>query len=270
MLPPLLKGWLIGGSSFILLMSVLAVTVSLAGVSSSGAPRLSHGSAKEVSSADRPLHISSRLPLAAVDIFSERGSAIRKHLRLKGGMRNAGSSPRRAKRQNSDSEEGDDDEDDDEEEEEEVREDLSMEGEMEDELSSPDGKGVVNQTIRVPVILDNAPMRRSVREVDEWLKLFNSMKGYVPHVDTEYVKELLLRVGANCVDKRTLYFMAYLADCYLYKLLDYTTDWVGVRLEGKLEENDPNENRNKGPEVDRYMRKFNFSVNEVDVLHVSA
>jgi hypothetical protein len=137
-------------------------------------------------------------------------------------------------------------------------------------LSSPDeDKKVVNRTIRVPVIVDNAPHRRSVREVDEWLRLFNSMKGYIPHVDMEYVKELLESVGANCADKRTLTFVAYLADCYLYKLLDHTADWVAVRLEGKLEENDPNENRNKGPEVERHMRKFNFSINEVDVLHVS-
>lgn len=59
-------------------------------------------------------------------------------------------------------------------------------------------------------------------------------------------------------------------ECYVYKIMDHVTDWVSVRLEAEMEERDAGESKTKGQDVDKMMRRLNFTIEEVDVLHVSS
>eukprot|EP00961_Rhodomonas_salina_P189906 2562136-Rhodomonas_salina.1 len=134
--------------------------------------------------------------------------------------------------------------------------------------SAPRPRTTPEHNVSIPVLFDNVPYRQSVRERDEWLELIRSMKHFDPLLDIQMVRKTLEMNGCNCIDKNTLKFAAFLAEAYLYKIVDRTTDWAGIRLEGDeedLAEADPKYRRRS---VEEIMASLNFTLEKDDLLHV--
>ena len=75
-----------------------------------------------------------------------------------------------------------------------------------------------NSTAFVPVLYDDVPHRTSVKERDEWLDLFQSCRNYSGVVDPRWVRRQMSKTGAEPVDRKSLNFMCYLFECYMYKV----------------------------------------------------
>ena len=119
---------------------------------------------------------------------------------------------------------------------------------------------------RVPVIYDNVPHRKAVRERDEWLDLLASMKHYQLSCCRDDVEDLLAREGLKCADRYTSTFFAFLGEVYMYRIIDRAFDWMKLRMEGQEElaaETDP---RYRRRDVDELLKAQNFTLEDVDVL----
>jgi hypothetical protein len=116
--------------------------------------------------------------------------------------------------------EGDDDDDDDGDDEDAEMQEGGAPGQGEGgkgrgEETGADGE---NSTAFVPVLYDDVPHRISVKERDEWLDLFQSCYNYSGVVDPRWVRRHMSNRGAEPVDRKSLNFMCYLFECYMYKV----------------------------------------------------
>jgi hypothetical protein len=126
----------------------------------------------------------------------------------------------------------------------------------------------------VPVIYDDVVGRAPVRERDEWLELFRSMKSYTNIIDLEFIKSILESTGVQCVDKDTYKFAGFLVDAYICRVCSYAADWARLRLQGEEEMKEAaargsSRGQEGGTEarVLQRMRRLNFTLLESDVLH---
>ena len=132
----------------------------------------------------------------------------------------------------------------------------------------------VTRSAFVPVIFDDVVGRAPVRERDEWLELFRSMKSYTNIIDLKFVKSILESTGVQCVDKDTYKFAGFLVDAYICRVCSYAADWARLRLQGEEEMKEAaargssrGQEGGTGARVLERMRRLNFTLLESDVLH---